>query len=35
MLRRFGWPNRAAGKSPAKGSLKLVNAFPFGLENCC
>jgi hypothetical protein len=23
-----GWPNRAAGKSPAKDSLKLVNAFP-------
>src|SRR5438876_7444280 len=31
MLRRFGWPNRAAGKSPAKGSLKLVNAFPSGI----
>jgi len=28
MLRRSGWPNRDAGKGPAKGSLKRANALP-------
>src|SRR5690348_12962173 len=40
MLGVSGWPNRAAGKGPAKGLLKRVNALPSGwklllINNSC